>query len=257
MSKLMQLRAGWLGLLFVLVAGVAVYVGTRPIRLAVHRTEPNTTVQPELPESENAGQVAPDQTFSLTEPDSPWVIVNKQHLLPSSYAPNDLTAPDVKLRESSDTPNMQLRQEAAGQLEKLFAAASQAGHSLLLASGYRSYATQRQTYNNYVAQDGQAAADRYSAKPGASEHQAGWAADLATTDWKCYLEICFGQTAAGQWLDAHADEFGFIIRYQDGKEAITGYQYEPWHLRYVGTDLASKVTAAGQVLEEYFHLSTD
>src|SRR5699024_623564 len=109
---------------------------------------------------------------------------------------------------------------------QLQADAAKAGHSIPLVSGYRSYSYQAQLYDSYVARDGQAAADRYSARPGHSEHQSGLAMDVGAIDNN------YGQTPAGQWLNAHCAEYGFILRYPQGKESITGYMYEPWHIRY-------------------------
>jgi D-alanyl-D-alanine carboxypeptidase len=130
------------------------------------------------------------------------------------------------------------------------AAAVKDGINLVMISGYRSYAAQVSTYNGYVAKDGKTAADTYSARPGHSEHQTGWAADLG--NGTCDLEICFGDTKSGKWLATHAHEYGFIIRYPLGKEAITGYQYEPWHLRFVGLELSAELFKTGQTMEEFF-----
>lgn len=179
--------------------------------------------------------------YSLTDPASPWVIINKVSALPSSYAPSDLTSPAI---------GGFVRKQAADALNIMVTAASNEGLSLVMLSGYRSYNTQISTYNAYVAKDGQAAADTYSARPGHSEHQSGWAADLGTGS--CDLQICFGEAAAGKWLATHAHEYGFIIRYPAGKEAITGYQYEPWHLRYVGVELSNELHKTGQTMEEFF-----
>lgn len=117
-----------------------------------------------------------------------------------------------------------------------------------LISGYRSYDYQTSLYNNYVAIDGEDAANRYSAKPGYSEHQTGLAFDIGELNYQ------FGETPAGIWLAQHAHEYGFIIRYPQGKENVTGYMYEPWHVRYLG-DQASSVYASGLTLEEYLGAS--
>ena len=114
-----------------------------------------------------------------------------------------------------------------------------------LISGYRSYAYQASLYNSYVAQDGQALADTYSARPGHSEHQSGLAFDIGA------LDNGYGNTPDGRWLHAHCADYGFIIRYPAGKESMTGYQYEPWHVRYVGKEIASQIMAQGITLEEY------
>jgi D-alanyl-D-alanine carboxypeptidase len=109
-------------------------------------------------------------------------------------------------------------------------------------------------YNGYVAKDGQAAADRYSAKPGTSEHQTGLAMDVCLANSGCSLEQAFGDTPAGKWVAANAHKYGFIVRYLPGKDAITGYEYEPWHLRYVGIELATELQRNNKTMEEFFGL---
>lgn len=176
--------------------------------------------------------------YSLSDPKSPWVIVNKKRPLPPEYAPTDLDG-DV-------------RREAAIKLKELYAAAQASGYSLYSVSGFRSYESQKLTYNSYVSRDGQANADTYSARPGHSEHQTGWGVDVGSGN--CDLDKCFGETPAGKWVAKNAHKHGFVIRYLKGKEQITGYQYEPWHLRYVGIELAGEINKTGQTLEEFFGL---
>lgn len=198
-------------------------------------------------------------TRSLDDPGSSWVVVNKQRSLqPKEYAPSDLVAPNVPLRKSITDDEKMLRLEAARALEQLVAAGKNAGQSFTLQSGYRSYAFQKKLYNRYVDQQGQAEADTQSARPGYSEHQTGLAVDLGgTTNPRCDVHACFADTPEGQWLAANAHAYGFIIRYPEGADAVTGYVYEPWHIRYVGTELANKVLAAGSPpLETYFELPT-
>ena len=113
-------------------------------------------------------------------------------------------------------------------------------------SGFRSYATQAQLYQSYVNQEGQAAADRYSARPGYSEHQPGLAFDVIGTDGQLVED-----SSAAQWLLEHAPDYGFVVRYPRGKESITGYMHEEWHLRYIGKE-AKDVAASGLTLEEYY-----
>lgn len=153
------------------------------------------------------------------------LLVNKRHPLPPSYGGLD--------------------SQATQALDKLQKAAENAGYSIPTLSAYRSYDYQGTLYNNYVARDGQAAADTYSARPGFSEHQSGLAFDVGE------LDDNYGNTAAGTWLREHCHEFGFIIRYPKGKESITGYMYEPWHIRYVGKDVAAQIYQKNVTLEEY------
>ena len=158
------------------------------------------------------------------------LIVNKKYSLPSNYNPG-------------------VDQTASNALKELQQGASNAGYSMPLLSGFRSYSRQETLYNNYVARDGQALADTYSAKPGHSEHQSGLAFDVGK------LDNNYGETAAGKWLKENAHHYGFIIRYLKGKENITGYQYEPWHIRYVGKDHAKKIYEQGITLEEYLNIA--
>ncbi len=194
------------------------------------------------------------QAHSLTDPNSIWVVINKDRPLPDGWAPADLAVPNVKLSASVNAEPMHLRQPAVEALETLFTAAIKANASLMLFSGYRSQALQASLYNSYVKRDGQAAADRYSARPRYSEHQTGLAADVAPADGSCTAEQCFANTTAGKWLAAHSYQYGFIIRYQEGKESLTGYEYEPWHIRYVGKTLALELHKRGETLEQFFGL---
>jgi D-alanyl-D-alanine carboxypeptidase len=151
---------------------------------------------------------------------------------------------------------MHIRADTAVAMKQLFDGAAQSGLQLKLASGYRSYSTQKALYNGYVASSGQAYADASSARPGHSEHQTGLAADLEPASRNCEIQQCFGTTAEGKWLAANAYKYGFIIRYQEGKDRLTGYEYEPWHVRYIGADLATKVYKSGKTLEQYFGMTT-
>lgn len=192
--------------------------------------------------------------YSIDAPGSIWWIVNKKRTLPDGYVPQNLSVPKVQLRLDTTAEQMKIRSDITAPVEAMFTAAREKNISLLFASGYRSESYQRQLYNSYVAKDGQAAADRYSAKPGTSEHQTGLAFDVCEAGTNCDLEISFGATKAGKWIAQNASKFGFIVRYQKGKESITGYQYEPWHLRYVGTSLASELQKKNQTMEEMFGL---
>jgi len=138
----------------------------------------------------------------------------------------------------------------------MFKAAQADGVSLTVVSGYRSYTSQTSVYNQYVARDGQSAADTYSARPGYSEHQTGWAADLGPATSSCpAVDQCYATTPAGKWIAANTYRYGFIIRYQPDKVPITGYEYEPWHVRYVGPSLSQEMHRVGiRTLEEFFDL---
>jgi D-alanyl-D-alanine carboxypeptidase len=136
-------------------------------------------------------------------------------------------------------------------LQDLFAAAEKDGFHLILLSGYRSEAYQEKIYARYQKKLKRAAIA--SARPGYSEHQTGLAVDLnRDKDLKCLTMPCFADMPEAKWLADHAHEFGFIIRYEKTKEAITGYEYEPWHLRYVGKDLATELFNMHKTMEEFF-----
>ena len=162
------------------------------------------------------------------------LVVNKSYPLPSSYNPGGLTS------------------EFSNAFNKMQSDAANYGVSLRIISGFRSYSRQNTLYNNYAARDGRDAADRYSARPGHSEHQTGLAADINS------LEQSWGNTKEGKWLNDNCYKYGFIIRYVKGKESITGYIFEPWHIRYVGENTAKALYNNGNwiTLEEYLGITS-
>ncbi|MGH7157834.1 MAG: M15 family metallopeptidase [Candidatus Saccharimonadales bacterium] len=208
-----------------------------------------------LPAPEAAQQFDKTQ-FSLDDPASSWVVVNKQRpLSPKNYTPAVMRAPAMKLKGGENAESMQLHEAAARALETLDEAAHESGYQFILVSGYRSYDTQKIIYDSEVRGFGQTIADQESARPGHSEHQTGWAADLVGASGECEIEACFADTPEGQWLAANAHKYGFVIRYAQDKTDITGYVYEPWHLRYVGIDLAAEMHRTGlHTPEEFFDL---
>ena len=171
------------------------------------------------------------------------LIANKTYALSSSFIP---TNPDVPVTEARS--NKSLDKDLMAAWKKLQAAASANGLNIYISSGYRSYQYQVTVYNNYVAKDGKAMADTYSSRPGNSEHQTGLCFDLNS------INDSFADTAEGKWVDSNCYKYGFCIRFPKGKDAYTGYQYESWHLRYVGEELATKLYNNGDwiSLEEYF-----
>jgi D-alanyl-D-alanine carboxypeptidase len=180
------------------------------------------------------------------------VVVNKHRpLSEQAYVPANLVLP-AGIPNAAGTP---LRADAAQALEAMAADAQKSGITIVMASGYRSFETQIATYNSYVTGYGQAAADTTSARPGFSEHQTGLAADLSAVGSGCTIADCFETTAPGQWLAANSWRFGYILRYPKGAQAITGYNFEPWHFRYVGLVAAFQMHDKGiNTLEEYFGL---
>ncbi|MGP4031540.1 M15 family metallopeptidase [Pseudarthrobacter sp. 1C304] len=209
-------------------------------------TETATTAPP-------APAAAPPR-HSLTDPASPWVVVNKHRpLTPAGYVPADLVAPRVRLATSGEAALLNSTTAAAA--EKMFAAAAAAGVVITLASGYRSFNTQITTYNRWVSAEGQAAADTASARPGYSEHQTGWSFDIGDGSGRDSFTPAFANQPAAIWVKANAHQFGFVVRYPWMLHDITGYYYEPWHLRYVGVEGAGEMKTKGiATLEEYFGL---
>ena len=176
-----------------------------------------------------------------------FIIVNKTYSLPSNYQPKD---PYVTV--SGERCNDCINKDAMEAFRLMKSDAQSIGLNIYISSGYRSYSYQDRIYHNYVSVSGKEGADTYSARPGHSEHQTGTCFDLNSID------DSFAATAEGKWVNDHAYLYGFIIRYPKGKETITGYQYESWHLRYVGKDLAGKLYHDGnwETLEEYYGISS-
>ena len=225
---------------------------------AASETASASTAESASASSTSAAGSAPASTasidlsaHSITDPTSIWVVVNKHRpMTPLDWAPSDLTT--VTLSGTS----AQMRTDAAAALQKLATASDAAtGKTMTIDSGYRSYTTQVSVYNGWKDQDGQAEADLLSARAGYSEHQTGLAADIDEAQTSCGLNECFGTTSTGTWVAANAWQYGFIVRYAQGATAQTGYDYEPWHLRYVGVDLATYMHQNGiTTLETVFGL---
>ena len=177
------------------------------------------------------------------------MLVNKKHGLSASYKPSNLVVPNVPKVNSSKT---MMTPEAARALEILFAKARQENIKLTAVSGYRSFDRQRAIFTSNTNKYGSvAAANRFSARAGQSEHQTGLAMDVSSPSVNFALTQSYAQTREGKWLKENAPKFGFIIRYPKGKEVITGYQFEPWHIRYVGKTAALEITSRNITLEEY------
>ena len=193
---------------------------TAPVTTAPVTTEPRTTAAP-----------TPADTASPTYING-ILVVNKSYPLPRDYDPGGLT------------------DECESAFYTMQAAAENEGLDLYIASGFRSYDLQASLYQRYCNADGQAAADTYSARPGHSEHQSGLAIDLNS------ISSDFAYTEEGRWVAAHCWEYGFILRYPADKVSITGYMYEPWHIRYVGRDVAAAIYQSGLCLEEYLGIDS-
>lgn len=171
------------------------------------------------------------------------LIVNKSYPVPEGYRPDNMVV-------VPGSNNELLLPETSAAFTEMCADAWKNGLTLWVQSGFRSYELQTRLYNNYVASSGKTAADTFSARPGHSEHHTGLALDLNT------ITDSFAGTAEGKWVAENCWKYGFIIRYPKDKENITGYKYEPWHLRYLGKELAKDVYDSGLCLEEYFGLTS-
>lgn len=243
-----------------LVLGILAGISIGALSYFVIFGNKNDIKNPVQDNNQNTQQVQKTDSFDKTkystdEPGSIWWIVNKGRPLPEGYVPPDLIVPNIRLRLGEDAEQMKISKQLEADLTAMFKEAEADNVVLVFGSGYRSFELQKEFYDSYVAKDGQEAADRYSARPGTSEHQTGLSFDATNVDENCHLEVCFADTPEGKWLKENSYKYGFIIRYLDGKEEITGYQHEPWHLRYVGKELASELQSTNLTMEEYFGLN--
>ena len=242
--------AGSLSLALIAVAALVVgYVtGLDPSSASSSSAATETPTPTPRPAPEALPAPASVDTFdraarSIDDPNSIWVVVNKlRPVNPQDFEPPDLV--DVPVDYTNEP---ELRQEASDALVGMFDAAfNEAGLELASNSAYRSYSSQENVY------DGD---DATTARPGFSEHQTGLAMDIGPLSGECSLDVCFADTPEGVWLRDNAWRFGFVLRYPSDKTDITGYTFEPWHFRYVGTDLATEMHDTGvTTLEEFFGL---
>lgn len=178
---------------------------------------------------------------TIQNPDNLLVLVNKYNQLPADYVPSNL----VTLKCNS---NYKLRKEAAIAFDALVEAAKADNVNIYPYSAYRSYEYQNRIYNRYVNKDGQELADTYSARPGHSEHQTGLSVDIKSVGYKQLIENDYN------WIKENAHLYGYIIRYPENSTEITGYQEEPWHLRYVGVEVATEIKELGITFDEYYQI---
>lgn len=186
----------------------------------------------------------------ISSEDYRLLLVNKDYPLDNTYKPDSLVVPKVKMLGSVASENRKLKKEAAEALEDLFSDAKKEKINLIFVSGYRSFESQANVYERKVKSDGATEASKYVAKQGSSEHQTGLAVDINSSPYYDLAED-FEKTKEGKWIAENAFKYGFVIRYLKGKSDITGYNYEPWHLRYVGQDNAKYMYENNLCLEEY------
>ena len=229
----------------------AVTVTAAPATAPAGETGIAAVTAPDVAMPLDAPSVTATAAFDIDAPDSVTVVVNKTRPLePLTFAPADLVA----LTGIPGGAGQRMRVEAADALRAMHTAAADAGAGFSVSTAYRAYGFQQSLFADYSARRGVGSAETFSARPGYSEHQTGLAVDIYASS-ACRIKRCFGDEAAGEWVAEHGAQFGFIIRYPEGQQDVTGYVYEPWHVRYVGEDLATAMRDQGSVtVEEHLGL---
>lgn len=190
----------------------------------------------------------PETKYTITNPSNLLTLVKKGFYLPEDYEP-ELVDPEIPV--APDCQNPKMTKETSDALTKMYKAAKQEGLELVVNSAYRSYQTQVETMADFVARYNTQYANEYVAQPGASEHQTGLGVDLTSQSVVEGKRITFGDTEEYRWVIKNCARFGFIIRFEDGTDGITGIAHEPWHLRYVGEGVAKEIQKNGWTFEEY------
>ena len=190
----------------------------------------------------------PKESYTITNPDDLLVLVKKGFYLPESYEPK-LVDPEIPV--APDCQNPKMTKETSEALTKMYEAAKKEGLELVVNSAYRSYQTQVDTMADFERRFGGQYANEYVAQPGASEHQTGLGIDLTSQSVVEGKKITFGDTDEYKWVIKNCAKYGFIIRFENGTDGITGIAHEPWHLRYVGKDVAKKIVEKEWTFEEY------
>lgn len=173
------------------------------------------------------------------------ILVNKYYSLPEKYAPDDV----VSMSSQYSYPGNSIRKEVYEAFKEMSMSAKNEKITLIVNSSYRDYKTQKEIYDDYADKNGKEYADKFAARPDYSEHQTGLALDIFSPGFGMKT---FGESDAFKWLLNNSYKYGFILRYPEGKENITGYAYEAWHYRYLGKDLAKKVYESGLTFDEYY-----
>lgn len=221
------------------------------------RLDPPLVLNPEMPPIESANSGIDFSQYSLGDAASPWVVVNKQRALnPINYVPQKLLVPESTqyLDNSRKISMAEITADALHQMSQAMNA--EGAGKIFVNSGYRSFEYQGQLFESKIVQYGMAEALIRSAKAGHSEHQTGLAIDVSAVGQGCAIMQCFGDTDAGRWIAQNSWRFGFVVRYELDQTQVTGYTYEPWHLRYLGTELASEYFLKDfKTLEEFWNLA--
>ena len=222
--------------------------------------EPDEPAAPEVPETQKPDpKKNPPQgdgsdygvpiVSTLTSDDgNPLVLGNKEYTVSRDYYPTDMVDIDGSL---STNQNLKVKREAYDAYLAMLKDAKAEGLNFCICSAYRGFAVQESLYYNSLSSNGKEYTDKMFAYPGRSEHHTGYAIDVTSASMNWGLSQDYASYPDGAWIAEHCDEYGFIIRYPKGDEEITGYMYEPWHIRYVGVEIAKEITEAGITLEEY------
>ena len=216
---------------------------TQDFKLTITAKPSVTKPEPTKPQGNTSETYTDSKPANLSEGN--LILVNKKNHLPSDWAPSLVVIPTGYAVSDGYRATKETSDAFVSMVDAMHA---ETGLWMYVTSSYRSYETQRNLYNNYVRNHGQKEADRFSAKPGKSEHQTGLAIDIVSKGGSMWT---FGETKQSQWLKTNAHKYGFIIRYQEGKESITGYMPEAWHVRYLGKSVASDVYSKNVTYEEY------
>jgi len=221
-------------------------------------TQSAVTPAAETQATEQAGQASGSAASATTTVDASaeeLLLVNKTHHLDKDYWPDDLVTVSSCVEGVGDSNTKKLRKVAADALEELIAGAAADGYQIKMRTGFRSYDYQVTLFNSYAQKNGEEAANKFSARAGESEHQSGLCCDVSSPSVGWAISYEYDDTPEGKWLEEHGHEYGFIIRYLPGKEDITGYNAEPWHIRYVGIDAATEIYEKGICFEEYLGIT--
>jgi len=217
--------------------------------------EPEGPAQDQLPDPEKNPPQGDGSDYgvpivsTLTEDDGNLlVLVNKEYTISRDYYPVDMVDVDGSL---STNQNLKVKREAYDAYLAMLADAKAEGLNFCICSAYRGFEVQESLYYNSLAANGKEYTDKMFAYPGRSEHHTGYAIDITSASMNWGLSQNYAEYPDGAWIAEHCSDYGFIIRYPKGKEDITGYMYEPWHIRYVGIDIAKEITEAGITFEEY------